>query len=174
VETIQTPQNELNLPSGYERVEQLSEKIAVGPDVLHWVNEPQELSVAKCTMSTGQEFYLANAVGTNSKLIEAADSLTEHQQRNVNNMFYSRLPGFMENFYSSGVDTKPSRSTELPLYVTRNKAGQRVYFSTPEVQVEGEPTRIALRLAACDKNKQWQVLKVLDPKGDKNKFSKTR
>lgn len=172
METHQQTQNEL-LPSGYASVEQLPEKIEVGNDILPWADGTQELSVARCMLQSGQEFYLASAVGVNQKLVKAAMALNEHQQNNVNNMLYSRLPDFMENFYSSSVETMRT-GNDFPVYVMRNKAGQRVYFSTPEVQINDTSTRLALRLAVCDKNKQYEVVKTLDPDTSKQKLGKAR
>lgn len=160
--------NNPNLPSSYVRVEHLPEPVTVNQDTLPWLQGPYDLSVARCELQDGTSFFLANAVGSHDKLITAAESMNDHQQRSVNNMFYSRLPAYVADGHSPQIETLSGSSTEFPLKVMRNKSGQRVYFGVISAPVETVPSTgltsespIVVRLAVCDKSKQGLVMSVL-------------
>jgi hypothetical protein len=152
-----------NLPSGYESSESLNRDVRIDGDTLPWLSEPYNVSLSRCTLQTGETFLIASVIGTNPKLIEAANGMNEGQQRNTDNMLYSRIPTFLSQGYSPAVETMPDPITNFPIGVMRNKGGQRVYFArirlgVPEEDISG-PTII--KLAVCDKNKQAKVMSAL-------------
>lgn len=155
-------QVEVGLPSGYLQAERIPFSAELGYEVLPWIDTPQELSVARCVVQGGIEFYLASAVGTHPNLVKAAEGLNEHQQRNVNNMMYSRLPGYVQNHHGPNIETLRKPATDFPVRVMKNQGGQRFYFATPELPFsDGSNHPVVLRLGACDKNRQELVLSVL-------------
>jgi hypothetical protein len=165
------------MPSGYETSYGLRETTVVDANVLPWLTEPRELSVSMCTMQSGEAFLLASAVGTSPKLVDAANGMTERQQRNTDNMFYSRVPEVVSRGYSPNVETMPSPATDFPIYVMRNPGGQRVYFARIALGIAEEkdtgPTIV--RLAVCDKNTQGKVMSVLSgmsDRGNRRRLSK--
>jgi hypothetical protein len=152
-----------NLPSGYLAAEQLPEHLTVDTELLPWLREPHELTVAKCDIDGGTSFYLASVVGSHRRLIAAAEGMTDDQKQITDNMFYSRIAGFVQNGHAPNVDTLPKPATDFPIHVMRNKGGQRAYFGIPLLPLKpGEqPVPVVLRLGVCDKNKQGEVMKVL-------------
>ncbi|HEV7453820.1 MAG TPA: hypothetical protein VGO07_01020, partial [Candidatus Saccharimonadales bacterium] len=103
-----------SIPSGYEAAWQLPETALIGGDTLPWMDQSAELKIAHIALQGGNEFFLASAVGTHDKLVEAADGLSRQQQQNADNMFYSRLPGFIENGHAPNIETLPKPSTDSP------------------------------------------------------------
>lgn len=159
-----TPQ----LPSGFEAVRALQEYALVDETVLPWVDGQVELSLAECRLANGESFILANAVGTHPKLVAAAEAMTDQQQTNVNNMFYSRIQTYVEQGYAPNIESMPAPGTGFPIKVMRNQGGQRVYFGmTNLLLTSGETRPVVMRLAACDKNKQSSVTSVLTGLSDK-------
>lgn len=150
---------ETNLPSGYQSVEQLSEPSRLTPDQLPWLDGPTEISTVRCTLQGGETFLFASAVGTHPDLVAAANKMTSQQDKNTNNMLYSRLAGFVSNGYTSpqvsSCDTMP-----IPSFVLRNNGGQRVYFSM--ITSANSTDRLFIKLAACDKNNQQKVINVIN------------
>lgn len=155
------------LPSGYLAVEQLAERPVVDAQMLPWLSGPVDLGVTRCTLANGETFLLASAVGTSPKLVSAAESMTDHQKRIADNMFYSRLPTFIMNGHANNVETMASPSTPFPIKIVRNPGGQRVYFGVIGLSVGRAPERTVIRLGVCDKNRQAAVLAVLSRKNDR-------
>jgi hypothetical protein len=158
------PNSELrpDLPSGYNRVEQYPVTAQVDSETLPWLQEPTDLTLARCTLDSGESFLMANVVGTNDRLIQAAKGLSEQQTKNVNNMFYSRLPQYVSEGHSPAVDTMVDVVTPFPIKVMRNNGGQRVYFGVTQLQLaDGDTRPVLLRIGACDKNKQALVIKTI-------------
>lgn len=155
-EHLQT--QELRLPSGYSSVEQLPQKSLVSPEQLPWLDSPVELSTVRCTLQGGETFLFASAVGTHADLIAAASKMTTQQDKNTNNMLYSRLAGFVSDGFSSPL---VSAFNSLPGGLAMsNRGGQRVYLtmaSRPD-----SPERLFIKVAACDKNNQGKVINVID------------
>ncbi len=160
--------NNPGLPSGYEMSRSLPEPLTVGQDSLPWLKEPAALQVAECKVQGGESFYLASAIGTSDKLTKAAEGLTEDQRRITDNMFYSRLQGFLDKDPNARVEQYPNAETPFPIFVFKNKGGQRVYFGSTTFQPEGvtESKQLIIRLAVCDKNRQGLVFPVLGTKSD--------
>lgn len=164
------------VPSGYESSSTIRD-IAIDSSVLPWLKEPYDLTVSEVALQSGSRFLLASAIKSHDRLTAAANGMTEGQRKNADNMFYSRVPSVVEQGYSSNVETMPSPSTEFPIYVMRNKGGQRVYFARISLGLSEEnmtgPT--VLRLGVCDKNKQGDVMAVpssLDRRANRRKLSK--
>jgi hypothetical protein len=160
------PKNSIEkVPSGYESSESLDRIIAVGGDVLPWLdqNEKFNLHISKLDLTGVGSFLVASAIGSNRNLVSAASGLTEHQSNIVNNMFYSRLAGFISNGQSASVETFEDAVTPFPIKVMRNNGGQRVYFARVALGIpeEDEYGATVLRLAVCDKNEQLTVMKIL-------------
>ncbi len=133
-----------------------------------------ELIPALCEAQGGVSFYLASAIGTHPKLIRAANRLNSHQQANVDNMMYSRLPPFVQNHCSSLVEIVHNASTPFPIHVMRNQGGQRVYFSGVNLPTsEGGTVSTILRLGVCDKSDQELVSSLL-AQGNAQIVHKTR
>jgi hypothetical protein len=157
--------SQLSTPSGYEQSFSLVDPVNITRDVLPWLEngDSYTLYISRCVIQGGKEFLLASAIGSNPTLIEAANGMTEKQKQHTDNMFYSRLPELINNGYSPNIETMASTTTGQPIYVMRNRSGQRIYFSRSYLGVDEEielgPT--ILRLAVCDKNKQDCVMKVL-------------
>lgn len=156
-----------HLPSGYSRVEQLETTSQITERELPWLSQGVQLSTVRCTLNSGNTFLLASAVSTHRALVEAADRMNAQQDRNTNNMFYSRIAGFVENNFtpSAQVNTFPEM-TGLPTFCLRNEGGQRVYFSVLSNPQTSE--RLIIKLAACDKENQHRVLKVIDTKSSRS------
>ena len=160
------PRSEIEkVPSGYDSSEYLGSDLSVDASVLPWLESSErfQIHVSKMDVTGSKPFLIASVIGSNKHLIQAASGMTDHQSEVTNNMFYSRLPGFLETGQSSNVDTLDESSTAFPIKVMRNKSGQRVYFARvnlglPEEEQFG-PT--ILRLGVCDKNHQMTVMKVL-------------
>jgi hypothetical protein len=159
----QLPQPESNLPSGYKSAEWLPKPIKLDENVLPWLKSPLEISVSRCELDSGTSFYVASAISSHDDLVEAAKAMTKKQKHITDNMFYSRLAGYVENHASGNVETFPRPSTPFAIHVMRNNGGQRVYFGEPKLKVPGEeePVSVFLRLATCDKNGQGDIFKVL-------------
>lgn len=159
------------LPSGYLKTEMVSEPLVLTGAEMPWLNEDMNFGLTKCTLQSGKEFLLGSALRTHKDLASAAESMTEQQQANCNNMFYSRVAGLIDgNMTSNSVESFPGAATSFPIRVLRNKGGQRVYFGMMNDNATGLP--IVLRLGACDKNKQAQVTGVFNSKGER--YHRTR
>ncbi len=169
---MEQPAQTPNIPSGYTEVAKVPETLHIGPDQLPWASEQQELQMSLCKLQGGAEFLLASALKSHDDLTEAANSMSKQQSENCNNMFYSRVAGFIQNGNAaSNVDTFPDARTDFPIRVLRNKGGQRVYFGVMRDEASGRT--IILKLGACDKNKQAQVTNVLTSTSDRNHRRKT-
>lgn len=146
------------IPSGYESVVAVAPS-QIGKEYLPWTDDRAELATVRCTLQGGKSFLLASAIGTHEGLASVANEMTYQQSENCNNMFYSRIAGFVENgYHASNVDTMSDASPAMAVHVLRNKGGQRVYFgviSTPDSE-----ERLLVKLAVCDKNMQSKVMRV--------------
>jgi hypothetical protein len=151
--------------------EQVANPIKLTIEDLPWINEPVELNTALVTMkdATCPPFMVASAIGTSDKLVAAANGMTSGQRQNTDNMFWSRLGGFIRDGYHSKIEIMPSPATKDPIYCMRNTGGQRVYFGVRKTE-EGTP--LVIRLAACDKNKQDEVMKVVSGAKDRTRRMK--
>jgi len=150
------------LPQGYEAAARLGTMAVVDCTVLPWMKEPDTLSVAHVTLQGGSEFYLASAIGTDPSLVEAANELNDHQQRNVDSMLYARLPELVQRGHAPNIETLSEPVTSFPIRVMRNQGGQRLYFARTELSLtNGRQRSIVLRLGVCDKSNQMKVLGVL-------------
>jgi len=143
-----------------EASEGLGSPLQVSTTEMPWLTHETELSAAVVTMKdeTCPQFIVASAIGTDDRLVDAARGMTDGQRTNTDNMFWSRIGGFVRDGYHSRIETMPDTSTEHPVHVMRNNGGQRVYFTTRR---EDNGMLAVVRLAACDKNKQGKVMKVL-------------
>ena len=175
----QLKQTEPELPSGYEASRQIPETGAITPEQLPWLDGPMDLSIAEVTLQSGDTFYLASAIGGNKDLVQAAEGMTDHQRRITDNMFYSRLPEYVQNGFTQAADSVPDPPTDTPILAFKNKGGQRVYFTTLTVALKGthdpetgreREVKIITRLAACDKNRQSLVVRHLS--GSKSRANK--
>jgi hypothetical protein len=155
------PQFQSELPSGYLKTEAIRQPFVLTEADMPWLKEDTAFGLTKCTLQSGKEFLLGSALRTHKDLVSAAEAMTEQQQSNCNNMFYSRVAGMVDgNMNAQNTDSFPNPATTFPIRVLRNKGGQRVYFGMLRDQATDMP--IVLRLAACDKNKQAQVTRVLN------------
>lgn len=162
--TLPATQDRLAVPSGYEQAAFVG-MAQLGQEILPWVREPLEVAVTQCSLQGGQTFYLASAVKSHPKLVEAAESMNAQQRTNADNMFYSRLAGFVQQGYSSNVETMEDPATPANMYVMRNNGGQRVYFTIAPLKMEdGQTVDTVIRLGVCDKNQQAKALRVLSSK----------
>lgn len=171
-----------NLPDGIRHAEQLRQGVTVGPETLPWVQKgAYEMSITKVTAEDGTEFLLGSAVDSHPRLQKAAEAMDDHQRGITDNMFYSRIAGFVDKGFSTAIETVPKESTNFPIHVMRNKGGQRVYFGVPRINIDPstpdvkEP--VVIRLGVCDKNKQGETLKVLSgasEKENRKKMSKSK
>ena len=169
---MEQPAQTPNIPSGYTEVAKVSETLRIGPEQLPWASEQQDLQMSLCKLQGGAEFLLASALKSHDALADAANAMTKQQSETCNNMFYSRVAGFVQNGHSSPlVDTFPDARTGFPIRVLRNKSGQRVYFGVMKDEASGRT--IILKLGACDKNKQEQVTGVLTSTSSRNHMRKT-
>lgn len=167
---MQIEQLNLTLPSGYEASESLDQIVKIDNTTLPWLKEPFEMTVSKCRLDSGREFLIASAIGTHSNLIEAAQGMNDGQRKATDNMFYSRLPEIILNQYSPNVETLENPITKFPIFVMRNKSGQRVYFARIQLDDLAEQQQLGptnVRLAVCDKNKQKKALSVLSGMGSR-------
>lgn len=156
------PTQNPNLPSGFISVEQYPESAIITPDILPWVKEPMTVGVVQCEIQGGHTFLLASAVGTHQRLINAAEALPPQGQKNANNMFYSRLQGFIADGHAPQVETLKGPATDFPIHVMRTGYGTRVYFAKTNVPGEnGSTLPLYMRISACDKTTQPGVLKVI-------------
>lgn len=110
------------------------------------------------------DFLFASAVGTSDKLVEAAEAMHDGQKRSADNMFWSRIGGFIANGYHPKVETLPEPVTDTPIHVMRSPAGQRVYFAVKDL---ADGKKLVIRLAVCDKNKQSLVMRVISAAGQR-------
>jgi hypothetical protein len=140
--------------------EQAAQPITLGSEDLPWLDSPVELSAALVTMedTTCPPFLVASAIRASDKLVDAANGMTKGQRENTDNMFWSRIGGFVRDGYHSRIETMPEPATKEPIYVMRNNGGQRVYFASRRAE---DGTQTIIRLAACDKNKQGRVMNVI-------------
>lgn len=119
----------------------------------------------------GVEFFLGSAV-RGKILTGAADALDTQRTKNAHNMFYSRLPAFVEN--QEGAKKLDYQITEdTDIFYFGNEGGQRVYFiMLPQIRVverklfnpfvtETLEAPCIVKIAVCDKNLEQQVLGVL-------------
>ena len=164
-------QNEIAAPQkqfAHESIaasEQAATPITMTPEQLPWLDVPIELSTALVTLKDEScpPFRFASAIGTDAKLVESAQGMTDGQRQNTDNMFWSRIGPFLVDGYSAAVDTMPEASVGNTVNVMRNKGGQRVYFTRHE---GADGVVEVTRLAVCDKNKQGQVMKRLSAATD--------
>ena len=157
-------QNTPELPSGYLHTESVVTPLVITSAEMPWLDSPTAINLVKCTLQGGKEFLLGSAIHTDPKLVGAARSMTDQQSTNCNNMFYSRVAGFVEGGLTSpSVDTFPNSATSFPLRVLRNNGGQRVYFGVMRDEQLGLP--IIVRIAACDKKMQAQVASLFHSMG---------
>jgi hypothetical protein len=157
---MEQPAQTPNIPSGYTEVTRHSEQLVLGPESIPWLDEPAKFDMVLCKLQGGSEFLLASALKTHDELMDNAEAMTEQQSESSNNMFYSRVAGYIQNGNNSPlVETFPNPATSFPIKVLRNKSGQRVYFGV--MKDEASDRTIVLKLGACDKNKQDNVTGVL-------------
>lgn len=175
----QTPSPNQKLPSGYESVRQLDEPGLIGPETLPWAREILRLPIAECRLQSGETFYLASAVSAHSDLQKAAEGMSEDQRQSTDNMFYSRLPEYIQRGFSVAIEKVPKPTTKETLLAAKNIAGQRVYFArfdllldTEDKDTNPQTLPVIVRLAACDKNRQKLVMKHLSGGGKADKGSK--
>ncbi len=169
---MEQPAQTQNIPSGYTEVAKVQERLSLGPENIPWMDEPKEFQVVLCKVQGGSEFLLASALKTHDGLADSADAMTEHETRNCNNMFYSRVAGYIQNGNSSPlVETFPDASTSFPIKVCRNDGGQRVYFGVMRDEASGRT--VILKIGACDKNKQKYVTGILTSTSKRNHRRKT-
>lgn len=167
-------QPETNLPSGFISAEQLHQPLTLDETVLPWLKEPTQVSVARCELEGGKGFYLASAIGTNRRLVDAAEAMNNHQKRITDNLFYSHIPGYIESGFANNVETMPNQATSFAIHVMRNRGGQRVYFGMPRLSLDkkSEPVPVVLRLGVCDKKEQDDVMKVLSNESKRSQSRK--
>jgi hypothetical protein len=159
-----------NLPSGYISAEQLPAPLQLGHDMLPWIGEGETaaINLTRCTLTSGVEFLVGSALKTHDRLAKAAQGMNEQQQRNCDNMFYSRVAGYIEGgLQSSNVENMPDTAAPFAIKVLRNNGGQRVYFGLFTTPGTGD-LPVVLRLAACDKERQVQVMKIISGKTDRS------
>lgn len=168
----QTPQKQFAHES-IGAAERVSGPVRFTNEDLPWINDSVDLNAALVTPKdkTCPQFIFASAVGTHRKLVEAADALTEGQQQNVDNMFWSRIGPLLRDGYSPLVDTVPNPRTNAPMFVTKNEGGQRVYFGISRSE-NGLP--LVVRFGVCDKNKQDSAISVLSGYSRKEQKRKMR
>lgn len=149
-----------------EQVTNPAELIKLKAEEFPWLQTDTTLSTALVTMEdvTCPPFRFGSAIGTNAKLVQAAEGMSEGQSRNADNMLWSRIGGFVRDKHSSSVEKMPESSTASPIHVLRNNGGQRVYFIAREAQ---DGVIEVIRLAACDKNKQGDVMSRLSSASDR-------
>lgn len=165
-----------NMPPGIISSEMLPGRFELPEGTLPWVDGPYEVSIARCDTGDDTSYLLASVVGSHKQLEGAAEAMTDKQSRNANNMFSSRLAGYMQHGQAPGVDLLPKPVTDFNIHVMRNNGGQRVFFGITEVAInDGEPPQpVVLRLAACDMNRQSQVIRVLTTASANEQRSKLR
>lgn len=174
----QSPEQNNGLPSGYVKAEQLPNPVEIDENVLPWLEGPYALYVAACELIDGTQFLTGSVVGSSNKLIHAAEGMTDKQRTITDNMFYSRIAGYMQNGgQSSGVESVPKAKTDFAVHVMRNNGGQRVYFGVANLKLnkdDADTRPVVLRLAVCDKNRQGDIFKVLTKTKERERMQKMR
>lgn len=129
-------------------------QIVVKKDDLPWLQDSEEVRLKKMYFLSGKSAYIASVV-RGRRLIDAASDLNKKKSEIVNRLFYSCLPDFVENGYNPHVKRIDGQITKRPIFSVGNPDGQRVYFTRLD-NLNGIP--VILRIAACSKNRQVDVL----------------
>ena len=108
-------------------------------------------------MRTGNQEFLFGSAIIGRALTDAANQLDAHRSEICNNLLYTHLPSFAAG-YNPKVATLAHAITNKPIFYIWNKGGQRVYFMRFG-NLDRMP--IIVKIAACDKANQTDVLSVL-------------
>lgn len=123
---------------------------------LPWLDaESHQVSLVR--MRVGASVFLFGSAINSKRLVDAASELDEHRSEITNNLLYTHLPQFAEG-YNPHVTMLENSSTRLPIFYVKNNGGQRVYFMRFG-RLDNMP--IIIRIAACDKASQTEVLSTL-------------
>lgn len=140
----------------FESVKEGSHLTITRRDVPWLPTESERIRLKRVGVSGGAEFYLASAT-RGKKLVEAASELDEHRSKIANSLFNSRISEFIRG-YAVNVKTLIHSVAKRTVYYVGNPGGQRVYFMRFD-NMDGLP--VIIRIAACDKSAQTDVLSVL-------------
>ena len=126
---------------------------------LPWIAE-EALSIPLAKIRSQNGGFLFGSAIRGKALVDAASGLDEHRSTVTNNLLHTHLPQFAEGF-NPHVKIAENTRTLQPIFYVGNKSGQRVYFMRFG-KIEGMP--VIIRIAACDKAKQLDVLGVITTK----------
>lgn len=153
------------VPSGFEKVENPKQSLAVGREDIPWLDrDSAQIPLSQVTLrGDGQKFFYGDFI-CGKKLNRAAGQLDEHRRTIANNLFDSHIPDFIRYGHHPYIKSVSDRVTEKPIYNIHNKGGQRVYFMRFD-RLQGIP--VVVRVAVCDKDRQGDVLSTLTAQSHK-------
>lgn len=149
------------LPAGYQEAKQAGKEITITKNEAPWMrDEVTRVNLSHITLNGGESFYLGSAI-THPALVKEAEKLGKQGpdvQKRANEIFYKQVAAFMRTDYNPDVPMVTDRRTNRKLYYAKNHQGERMYFM--EFDKMGKE-RVIIRIAACSKNGQDNVLKLI-------------
>lgn len=143
----------------------LSGQLEISRTDLPWLpNKLEKASLVKIKAQNGVEFYLGSLV-RGKRLVEAAQQMDRQRSDTTTNILYNLLPEFLERNTHSRVKSIIHGVAEKSIYYAGNPSGQRVYFMRLGDR-EGLP--VVVKVAACDKARQMDVLATLTNQNTRN------
>ncbi len=149
------------LPQGYQESKLAGREITISRADLPWMKEESaKVTLSAITLKGGKKFYLGSSIA-HPTLIKEADRLGiqgEAVQNRANYIFYRELATYMGDEYNPNIPVVTYGVSGRRICYVKSAAGERVYFM--ELDKIGEE-RVILRIAACSKNGQDNVLRLI-------------
>lgn len=155
------------LPSGYKEVKRAETSLEITERDLPWMDKKhldsktriKIVPLAYIRIEGDIQFYLGSAI-VNDNLVDAAERLDSQGPKGseiTNKVLYAHLPEYIKG--TTGIaDPVDNPRSERPIYYVGSRQGKRIYFIRFDNK-DGVP--IILKIAACDKDRQQQVLRVI-------------
>src|SRR3989338_4680570 len=148
-----------DLPSGIKERVVFNQQLLLTRDQIPWLEQkdiriPLELITVEGT--SGERYLYADFIHGRS-LVDAARQLIDNRG-NIDDLFFSHMPSFLKYGRHPYIKMIHEPKTEKPIYCVYNNDGPRVYFMRYD-RLQDIP--VIVRIAACDKERQIQVLTTI-------------
>lgn len=149
------------LPHGYQEVKLSGQSITLSRADIPWLSdETRRIGLAQVRLEDGTEFYLGSALAHKTLQAEAENLGRQglRAQEQANQIFYKQLRSFVQTDQNPDVPKVQHPRTDKSIYYAKSPNGERTYFMRFD-NIEGK--RVIIRIAACSKNGQEKVLRVI-------------
>lgn len=144
-------------PVKLRETERTDLKVRLQRGEVPWLPEDyHEAQLVRVRVGSSQ-FFFGSAI-RGQKLIDAASQLDAHRSQICNSLIYTHVPSYTDGFNPNVRLLKNSRA-KFPIFEIGNKGGQRVFFMRLTDNLDYLP--VIIKIAACDKAKENQVLATI-------------